>query len=311
VSRYEVQWVSKASAAQRAGRAGRTGPGHCYRLYSSAHFCNSFLEYAPPEITQAPLEVRRTAVEKSRIGTLGAGPTEKGSLETHRAPLGAALVRHTCRLPLTSRRVVLQGVVLQMKSLGITRTHNFPFPTPPDRASLVQAERTLALLGALGQEEPRDITPLGLQVREPCQLTATQKLRIVTVRLGTGRQKMVLERWTNPTLSRRTCTCEYGLRSYRGKSAGVTKPPREPSPIRNPSRYDSLHVTAWGCACGIDGGTLSGVHSRRCWAPSPLTRSKLNDLCSLFHLLSLQMAAFPIGPRHARMLLAAAGEIPG
>jgi ATP-dependent RNA helicase DHX37/DHR1 len=60
VSRYEVQWVSKASAAQRAGRAGRTGPGHCYRLYSSAHFQNSFDEYAPPEITQAPLEVRQS-----------------------------------------------------------------------------------------------------------------------------------------------------------------------------------------------------------------------------------------------------------
>ena len=32
-SKYEVQWVSKASADQRMGRAGRTGPGHCYRLY--------------------------------------------------------------------------------------------------------------------------------------------------------------------------------------------------------------------------------------------------------------------------------------
>ena len=29
--RYEVNWISKASALQRAGRAGRTGPGHCFR----------------------------------------------------------------------------------------------------------------------------------------------------------------------------------------------------------------------------------------------------------------------------------------
>ena len=36
VQSFEVDWVSKASANQRAGRAGRTGPGHCYRLYSSA-----------------------------------------------------------------------------------------------------------------------------------------------------------------------------------------------------------------------------------------------------------------------------------
>ena len=35
---YSIEWVSQASAKQRAGRAGRTGPGHCYRLFSSAVF---------------------------------------------------------------------------------------------------------------------------------------------------------------------------------------------------------------------------------------------------------------------------------
>ena len=50
---------------------------------------------------------------------------------------------------------------------------------------------------------------------------------------------MVLERWTNPKLSRRTCTCEYGLQSCSGKSAGVAKRPRERSPARNPYRFDS------------------------------------------------------------------------
>jgi len=30
-ARFQVTWISKASAEQRAGRAGRTGPGHCYR----------------------------------------------------------------------------------------------------------------------------------------------------------------------------------------------------------------------------------------------------------------------------------------
>ncbi len=33
ISKYEVRWISKASADQRMGRAGRTGPGHCYRLF--------------------------------------------------------------------------------------------------------------------------------------------------------------------------------------------------------------------------------------------------------------------------------------
>ena len=53
-----------------------------------------------------------------------------------------------------------------------------------------------------------------VQVRDDA---AMQKLRIVTLRFGTGRQKRVLEQWTNPKLSRRTCTCAYGLQSCRGK----------------------------------------------------------------------------------------------
>jgi len=56
VSSFEVGWISKASANQRAGRAGRTGPGHCYRLFSSAVFERDFDEYAEPEIMRTPLE---------------------------------------------------------------------------------------------------------------------------------------------------------------------------------------------------------------------------------------------------------------
>jgi ATP-dependent RNA helicase DHX37/DHR1 len=48
--------VSKASAAQRAGRAGRVGPGHCYRLYSSALYENHFPEFCEPEILRMPVE---------------------------------------------------------------------------------------------------------------------------------------------------------------------------------------------------------------------------------------------------------------
>lgn len=56
VQSFEVGWISKASASQRAGRAGRTGPGHCYRLYSSAVYERDFQEYAEPEILRMPIE---------------------------------------------------------------------------------------------------------------------------------------------------------------------------------------------------------------------------------------------------------------
>ncbi|KAI2470274.1 P-loop containing nucleoside triphosphate hydrolase protein [Annulohypoxylon bovei var. microspora] len=56
VQSYEIGWISKASANQRAGRAGRTGPGHCYRLYSSAVFERDFSEFAEPELLRMPIE---------------------------------------------------------------------------------------------------------------------------------------------------------------------------------------------------------------------------------------------------------------
>uniref|UniRef100_A0A0A9YHQ9 Putative ATP-dependent RNA helicase kurz n=2 Tax=Lygus hesperus TaxID=30085 RepID=A0A0A9YHQ9_LYGHE len=97
VTAFSVVWASKAAANQRAGRAGRTGPGHCYRLYSSAVFNDEFEGWSIPEM-------QRRAVD---------------------------------------------DLVLQMKSLGIQRVVNFPFPSPPDQTQLKVAEQKLTLLGAI------------------------------------------------------------------------------------------------------------------------------------------------------------------
>lgn len=100
VQSFQVDWISKASASQRAGRAGRTGPGHCYRLYSSAIYEGELSEYKDPEILRTPIE----------------------------------------------------GVVLQMKSMGLHQVINFPFPTPPSRTNLARAELLLKNLGAISNE---------------------------------------------------------------------------------------------------------------------------------------------------------------
>jgi ATP-dependent RNA helicase DHX37/DHR1 len=113
---YKVDWTSQASADQRAGRAGRTGPGHCYRLFSSAVY-QRFPQFATPDILNIPIE----------------------------------------------------GVVLQMKQMGIERLAKFPFPTPPDRISMKVAHQTLRNIGALefGQtEELKD------QVQDDWKITA-------------------------------------------------------------------------------------------------------------------------------------------
>ncbi|XP_033224203.1 probable ATP-dependent RNA helicase kurz [Belonocnema kinseyi] len=56
VSTYKITYASKAAANQRAGRAGRVGPGHCYRLYSSAVFNDQFEAFSEPEIRRKPAD---------------------------------------------------------------------------------------------------------------------------------------------------------------------------------------------------------------------------------------------------------------
>lgn len=56
VQSFEIDWISKASANQRSGRAGRTGPGHCYKLYSSAIYESAFEAFSKPEILRMPIE---------------------------------------------------------------------------------------------------------------------------------------------------------------------------------------------------------------------------------------------------------------
>ncbi|EJC98118.1 P-loop containing nucleoside triphosphate hydrolase protein [Fomitiporia mediterranea MF3/22] len=70
VQSFRVNWISKASANQRAGRAGRTGPGHCYRLYSSALFENHFDQFARPEILQMPIEGVVLQMKSMHIDTI-------------------------------------------------------------------------------------------------------------------------------------------------------------------------------------------------------------------------------------------------
>ena len=81
VARFSVGWISKASAAQRTGRAGRTGPGHCYRIYSSAFFNDNFAEHTEPEVMRSPLEgvalqLKALGVDKPHLFPFPSAPPE-------------------------------------------------------------------------------------------------------------------------------------------------------------------------------------------------------------------------------------------
>ncbi|KAK7195367.1 ATP-dependent RNA helicase [Novymonas esmeraldas] len=53
---FRIEWTSQASAEQRSGRAGRLGPGHCYRLYSTAVYTNLMAKHGDPEVLRTPLD---------------------------------------------------------------------------------------------------------------------------------------------------------------------------------------------------------------------------------------------------------------
>jgi len=96
VSKFEVEWISQASANQRAGRAGRTEKGHCYRLYSSAVFNDQFEQYAKPEVERLPMDGMCLSMKSMGIDDLSTfpfpSPPEPAALmkaTKHLASLGA------------------------------------------------------------------------------------------------------------------------------------------------------------------------------------------------------------------------------
>ncbi|CAB9496357.1 splicing factor ATP-dependent RNA helicase [Seminavis robusta] len=74
VASFDISWISKAAANQRAGRAGRTGPGHCYRLYSSSMFSRHMDEFALPEVLTRPLEDVVLAMKAMKISNVSKFP---------------------------------------------------------------------------------------------------------------------------------------------------------------------------------------------------------------------------------------------
>ncbi|KAE9982448.1 hypothetical protein BLS_006028 [Venturia inaequalis] len=74
-------------------------------------------------------------------------------------------------------RCPLESVVLQLKQLQISRIDNFPFPTPPERSSLLKAETLLRHLGAI--KSTGQITELGKQLQSyPVSPRFAQMLRL-------------------------------------------------------------------------------------------------------------------------------------
>ncbi|KPA83450.1 putative ATP-dependent RNA helicase [Leptomonas pyrrhocoris] len=79
---FRIEWTSQASAEQRSGRAGRVGPGHCYRLYSTAVYSNLMPKHGDPEVLRTPLDSVVLLMKHVGVKNVGGFPFPSPPRET-------------------------------------------------------------------------------------------------------------------------------------------------------------------------------------------------------------------------------------
>lgn len=110
---FRIEWASQASAEQRSGRAGRVGPGHCYRLYSTAVYSNVMPKHSLPEILRTSLESVVLLMKHLGIEHVGSFPFPSAPNEndlkralTHLTLIGALDSQSDHRITTMGRRLM-------------------------------------------------------------------------------------------------------------------------------------------------------------------------------------------------------------
>lgn len=121
--KFEVGWVSRASADQRTGRAGRTRPGHCYRIYSAETYYSAFPDHEQPEIL-------RTFLDTHILNCLSMGVRSPSKYPIPTLPDPSFFE------PAMKRLLSLKAVSedCQLTELGRVLCH---IPLPPDCANII------------------------------------------------------------------------------------------------------------------------------------------------------------------------------
>ncbi|CAM9656186.1 unnamed protein product [Chrysoparadoxa australica] len=147
ISQLKVGWISQASADQRAGRAGRVGPGHCYRLYSSAVFSNQLRPFSQPEILTRALEDVILRMKYMGITDVGSfpfvtPPPVSGIREAHRLLRVLAAVDEEGNITQVGKALALVPIGVRFAKMLLTAV------------SAGVMEHTLALVALLSERDP-------------------------------------------------------------------------------------------------------------------------------------------------------------
>ncbi|KAH9580068.1 DEAD/DEAH box helicase domain [Trypanosoma melophagium] len=110
---FRIEWTSQASAEQRSGRAGRVGPGHCYRIYSTAVYSNLMPKHSSPEILRTSLESVVLLMKHLGIDNVGSfpfpSPPKENDLKralSHLTLIGALGSKEEHRITTLGRRLI-------------------------------------------------------------------------------------------------------------------------------------------------------------------------------------------------------------
>ncbi|XP_067933268.1 probable ATP-dependent RNA helicase DHX37 [Watersipora subatra] len=141
VSTFRVTFTSQASANQRAGRAGRTGPGHCYRLYSSSVFNNEFDKFSEPEIVSRPVDdlvllMNAMGIERVVNFPFPTPPSHESLLSAHNLLIKLGAVE-------TTKKIKGQHPATRITSLGKVMSL---FPVAPRYARILSMAHQKGLL---------------------------------------------------------------------------------------------------------------------------------------------------------------------
>jgi hypothetical protein len=164
ISSFEVDWISRSSADQRAGRAGRTGPGHCYRLYSSNVYANIFKAFHMPEVRTRALEDVVLQMKSMNIANIGSFPFPRCVWHVCWYSLNIVCV-HSSNPP--PPPPLFKNICCNMLMISFFILHSICRHSPPDPVALKSAHQLLLHLGALTKTSTSDseieseITQLG------------------------------------------------------------------------------------------------------------------------------------------------------
>jgi ATP-dependent RNA helicase DHX37/DHR1 len=218
MSSYDIMWISKASADQRAGRAGRTGPGHCYRLYSSSMYVNHMDAFTMPEVLLRPLEDVVLAMKAMDIASVLEFPFPTPPDRNQLQPALELLANLGCINLSSCHDNTNDGVITRLGS-AIAK---LPLGVRYGKMLLVAAQAgvldyAVAMIAALSEPSP---FLLSHEVNDVISIDSQPEEKSNTEEVNDSRKKRACNRWHHGGGDVLAAMIAVGAYAYAGRGAG-------------------------------------------------------------------------------------------